>query len=135
MINKSQALQVLDDQRAVLTRAGEQLGPVVRIFLDDFTDWPSFCTVDLAAPSTRETYVALHEAELVQGDIVVPYSRQQVADAPQVEQDQDLSITAEDQLFDYYGVPMEGVVPIVANLGTALGTDDSGDLTETRVDH
>jgi hypothetical protein len=30
---------------------------------------------------------------------------------------------------------MEGVVPSVAHLGTALGTDESGDLTETRVDH
>ena len=134
MITKRQAQQLLDDAGEARTRAGDPLGPVLRIFLDEYTDWPSFFTVSSASPA-RETYIALHEAEFHDGDLTVPYTLSRIHNAPQVNRDSDLSIREEDELFDYYGVPIEGVEPSVAHLGTALSTDDHGNLIETNVDH
>lgn len=134
MITKAEAQQLLDDAGTARTRAGDNLGPVLRIFLDEYTDWPSFATIHSLTPA-RETYVALHEADLVNGDLVVPYAMDRIHNAPQVDHDCDLSILEEDQLFDYYDVPLEGVIPSVAHLGTALSTDAHGNITETDVNH
>ena len=134
MITRTEAKQLLDRAGAARTSAGDDLGPVQRIFLDEYTDWPSFFTIQSSSPS-RETYVALHEATLEDGDLVVPYSLDRIQNAPQVDRDTDLTIREEDELFDYYDVPVDGVVPSVAHLGTALAADDRGDVTETDVEH
>ena len=134
MITKAEAQQLLDDGGAARTEAADRLGPVVRVFLDEYTDWPIFFTIH-SASSRRETYVALHEATLVEGDFVVPYTLERVRAAPQVEADQDLSISEEDALFDYYRVPIDGAVPSVAHLVSALGTDVHCNLIKTPVDH
>lgn len=55
MITKTEALRVLDDRGHLHTEAGNDLGPVVRVFLDGYTDWPSFATVAITPASTRET--------------------------------------------------------------------------------
>lgn len=119
MITRTEAQQLLDGAGGARTEAGDDLGPVVRVFLDEYTDWPSFFTINSAAPA-RETYIALHEATLDDGDIVVPYTLDRIHNALQVDRDSELSVREEDELFDYYGVPVEGVVPSVAHLGTAL---------------
>lgn len=134
MITKTQAEQLLDERGQARTTTGDNLGEVLRVFLDNYTDWPSFCTVQSSAPS-RETYIALHEATLVDGNLVLPYTLDRIRNAPQVDQDADLSIREEDELFDYYGVPIEGVVPSVAHLGSALTTDSHGHVIETDVEH
>lgn len=134
MITKIQAQRLLDDAGAARTASGDDLGLVLRIFLDEYTDWPSFFTVSSASPE-RETYIALHDADLVDGDLVVPYTLARIQDAPQVDRDSDLSIAEEDELFDYYEVPIDGVVPSIAHLGTALSTDNHGQVIETDVAH
>lgn len=56
-----------------------------------YTNWPSFLTVELNPSAAHETFVALHEAQLTNGDVQVPYDRQRVHNAPMVPTGQGLS--------------------------------------------
>lgn len=62
----------------------------------------------------------MHEAHLDGGDLIVAYPRDRIVRAPWVSEGADLSIAEEDLLFDYYAVPIDGVLPSVARLGTSL---------------
>ena len=114
---------MLADRGRVYTSVGNDLGPVIRMFLDDYTGWPSFLTVTLEPRTGEETFVALHEAMLRSRDIVVPYTLSRVENAPRVSAGGNLTPREEDDLFDYYQVPLDGVEPSVARLGTALTAD------------
>jgi len=54
--------------------------------------------------------------------------------APTVTTGQALSLGEEDALFDYYGVPIEGVEPSVAHLGSTLLPTNDG-VNEEQIDH
>ena len=123
MISKDEAEQVLADHGRAHTDVGHDLGPVARVFLDDYTGWPSFMTVTLDPATKNETFVALHEAKLRGRDVVVPYTLHRIQHAPHLPAGDELNVEQEDQLFDYYQVPIEGVEPNVARLGNALTTN------------
>lgn len=74
----------------------------------------------------HETFIALHEASVNGADVVVPYDRERVDNVPTVSAGQDLPLGEEDELFDYYGGPIEGVEPSVAHLGSALVPTEGG---------
>lgn len=126
MISRAEAERLVDQGGSARNRDGELFGRVVRVFLDEYTGWPSFMTVQLDETSAHETFVALHEAALVGGEVVVPYDGAQLHNAPTVSAGQELSLGEEDALFDYYGVPVEGVEPSVAHLGSALASGPDG---------
>jgi hypothetical protein len=126
MISRDEAERIVDGGGQAVTQDGDDLGSVVRIFLDEYTSWPSFMTVQLDQTSAHETFIALHEASADGADAVVPYDRERVHNAPTVSAGQDLSLGEEDELFDYYGVPIEGVEPSVAHLGSALVPTEEG---------
>jgi len=134
MITRDEAERVVDEEGQAWTQKRDALGPVVRVFLDEYTGWPSFMTVQLNETSAHETFVALHEAVLEGADVLVPYDRDRVHNAPTVSAGQDLSLGEEDELFDYYGVPIEGVQPSVAHLGSALVPAEDG-VDEKQIDH
>jgi len=134
MITRDEAERIVDEEGQAWTQDGDALGPVMRVFLDEYTGWPSFMTVQLDETSAHETFVALHEAAVEGADVLVPYDRDRVHNAPTVSAGQDLSLGEEDELFDYYGVPIEGVQPYVAHLGSALVSADDG-VNEEQVAH
>ena len=145
MINRDEAEALLEEQGHLFLHDGADAGLVRRVYLDEYTGWPSFATVASDLPD-RETLVALHQAERGRADgssaggVWVPYDAARVGAAPTLATDQDLSISEEDALFDYYEVPIEGVVPIVEHLGSVLVPTDSHDpdgpaAVEHDVDH
>ena len=126
MISRVEAEGLVEDGADVVALDGEVLGSLVRVFLDEYTGWPSFMTVELNPSNAHETFVALHQAHVKDGKVYVPYDRQRVHNAPLVPTGQDLSTREEDELFDYYGVPIEGVEPSVAHLGATLTVTEDG---------
>ena len=126
MIDRDEAEQIIDQARPMRTEHGDDLGPVLRVFLDEYTGWPSFATINHATVPGRETFVALHEANLGNDTVVVPYSVEKISGAVSVAGTDDLSTAEEDDLFDYYGVPIDGVAPIIEHLGSALVPADDG---------
>ena len=145
MIDHDEAEQVLETDGHLFLAGGADAGPVQRIYLDDYSGWPSFCTIlprgDGAIPAEdgagagREVFVALHQAETVAGGVRVPYGQDKIDGAPQVLDGRELSISEEDALFDYYGVPIDDIAPVIEHLGAVLETSPHGDVTSRDVDH
>ena len=116
MIDHDEAEQVLQVKGRLYLGDGTDAGPVRRIFLDEYSGWPGFCTIGprpslspVSGAAGREVFVALHTAELVEGGLRVPYDATTIDNAPHVLDGQSLTIAEEDALFEYYEMPVDPV--------------------------
>ena len=84
---------------------GAKIGRAGTVYLDDDTGRPEWATVNTGLFGTRESFVPISEAEL-QGDrLTVPYRKDQVKDAPNVDPEGGhLSRQEERRLYDHYGL-------------------------------
>lgn len=86
----------------VVDESGDKIGGVGQIYLDDQTERPTWATVKTGLFGTKETFVPLAEASLDGVDIRVPYSKDFVKDAPQIDADHHITAQEEDELYSYY---------------------------------
>lgn len=106
----------------VLDQDGEKIGSVGQIYLDDETGRASFVTVKTGLFGTKETFVPLDGAGEDGDDLRVPYTKDFVKDAPNVDADGHLSEQEQDAIQDYYR-------------GQGVGRGDlRGDLRDDRRD-
>jgi uncharacterized protein (TIGR02271 family) len=90
--------------RTMINPAGDKLGTIDAIYLDDETGQPEWATVTRGLFSATAAFVPLAQAQ-EQGDSVqVPYDKQQVTDAPTMEADGSLSQDEEAALYHHYGL-------------------------------
>src|SRR4051812_36207302 len=84
---------------------GDKLGKIGQIFLDDQSGRPEFITVNTGLFGTSESFVPVADAT-VEGDSVrVPFTKDQVKNAPNVDVDGGhLDESEADRLYDYYGM-------------------------------
>ncbi|MFX0540023.1 PRC-barrel domain-containing protein [Ornithinimicrobium sp. Y1847] len=121
----------------VVDRSGDKVGGVRQIFLDDNTGEPAWATVRTGFFGMKETFVPLDQADLSNGQIVVPFEKDFIKDAPNVDADQHLSESEQDELYRYYASGREGGHGADGRVeGDRLGDDravrDDGVLGEDR---
>ena len=108
---------------------GDRLGKVGQVYLDDQTGQPEWATVSTGLFSARESFVPLALAEINGAELQVPYDRDTVKGAPNVDAEGGhLSQQEEAELYTYYGLDYaepDGEDDIDA-VGTDVGTDDTG---------
>lgn len=104
MITREQVPEVLDHM--VYDAEGKKIGKAAHVFLDDRTGEPEWASIRTGLFGSHESFVPIHDANLVEDHLEVPYSKSKVGDAPHVDVDQGghLSATEERQLYDFYGV-------------------------------
>ncbi len=112
--------------RAVLGLDGARLGVITALYADAVDGDPTFATV---STGDAEAFVPLAEAELRDGDVVVPYDAVLVRAAPAVRADEQLSVDEEDRIYDHYG--LTEVVP--KGGPAAAGTDGAMTRSEERL--
>jgi uncharacterized protein (TIGR02271 family) len=85
---------------------GNKIGKVGQVYLDDQTGRPDFATVNTGLFGMNESFVPLAEADVTGDGIVVPFTKDQVKDAPKMDTEDDghLSPDAERTLYEYYGL-------------------------------
>lgn len=88
----------------VLSADGDKIGSIGQVYADDETGQPSFVTVKTGLFGSSESFVPLEGARTEGNDIVVPYSKDQVKDAPRVAEDGHLEPVEEDRLYAHYGL-------------------------------
>ena len=115
-------LQGLGEHGKVVTEQGDKVGSIGQIYLDDAAGTPSWVTVRTGLFGTAETFVPMDAARLDGHDVVVPYARELVKDAPRVEADGSLSPAEEQTLYRHYGLGA-GVAQDVAQPARTAGTD------------
>lgn len=99
----------------------DKIGTTNQVLLDDTTGQPTFVAVRTGLFGLRETVMPLAEAELVDGAIAVPYDKQTIKDAPNVEPDDQLSADDEARLYEYY------------NLSSDVGHDEQAEADRARL--
>ena len=88
---------------------GEKIGKVGQLFLDDQTGQPEFVTVNTGLFGTSESFVPVADATYNGDRLVVPFSKDKVKDAPNVDLDgRHLDESEEQRLYDYYGMSSSG---------------------------
>jgi uncharacterized protein (TIGR02271 family) len=90
--------------RTMVDPAGDKLGTIDAIYLDDETGQPEWATVTSGLFGTKEAFVPLSQAQAMGDTIHVPYDKAQVKDAPNMAADGQLSQQEEAELYRHYGL-------------------------------
>ena len=84
--------------------AGEKVGRVGQLYLDDQTGEPSWVTVSTGLLGTGETFVPLEGASFDGDNLRLSYSKDTIKHAPDFGADEHLEATQEQELYRYYGL-------------------------------
>ncbi|MGC5049250.1 PRC and DUF2382 domain-containing protein [Micrococcus porci] len=93
----------------VFSTDGEKIGSVGQVYLDDVTNEPTFVTVKTGLFGAKETFVPLQQAQTTTDGITVPFTKDFVKDAPNVDADGSLTPEEEQRIYDYYSMDYSAV--------------------------
>jgi len=90
--------------RTMVDPAGDKLGTIDAIYLDDETGQPEWATVTSGLFTAKTAFVPLAQAQAMGDSVQVPYDKDQVKNAPSMEADGSLSQDDEAELYRHYGL-------------------------------
>jgi uncharacterized protein (TIGR02271 family) len=114
----------------------EKVGKIGQVFLDDETGRPEFLTVNTGLFGMNESFVPAADADVTGDGVRVPYTKDQIKDAPNVDVDSGhIDQSEEQRLYSHYGMgyserssdsglPEGGVAGTTT--GTTTGTESAG---------
>jgi uncharacterized protein (TIGR02271 family) len=123
---------------------GEKIGRVGQLFLDDQTGEPEFATVNTGFFGTSESFVPVTSATLDGDRLTVPFGKDQVKNAPNVNLDdgRHLDESEEQRLYEYYGLGAAGSAgresagyDAAGTAPSAMGTTDTTTSTDYSQGH
>ncbi|MCF6379291.1 PRC and DUF2382 domain-containing protein [Nocardioides KLBMP 9356] len=83
----------------------EKVGKIGQVFLDDETDRPEFLTVNTGLFGMNESFVPAADADVTGDGVRVPFTKDQIKDAPNVDVDGGhLDQSEERRLYEHYGL-------------------------------
>jgi uncharacterized protein (TIGR02271 family) len=88
----------------MVDRDGDRIGNIDAIYVDDQTDEPEWALVNTGFFGTRSTFVPIAQATARGDQVQVPYEKQLVKDAPNMDPDGHLSEQEEQELWRHYGL-------------------------------
>ena len=117
---------------------GDKIGKVGQLFLDDQTGRPEFVTVNTGLFGNNETFIPVSDATFNGDRLTLPFGKDQVKDAPNVDAEGGhLDQSEERRLYDYYGMSYDKSASdtgYAGNAGIGGTSGDSGTLgSETSV--
>ncbi|MFJ1677178.1 MULTISPECIES: DUF2382 domain-containing protein [unclassified Streptomyces] len=110
------------DGLTVYDTAGEKIGSVGRVYVDDNTGRPDWITVKTGLFGMKESFVPLAGARRVGSDLHITHPKDRVKEAPRVDADAHLSVAEEEELYRHYGLARN----TTARLGGQSGTGTTG---------
>jgi uncharacterized protein (TIGR02271 family) len=116
--------------RTMVDGGGDRIGSIEGIYADDQSGEPEWALVNTGLFGTKSTFVPLTQAFQSDNDIVVPYDKQLVKDAPRIDPDGHLSEAEERQLWRHYGLDYDRTTRRRATDRDAVGRDTSGPRTD-----
>ena len=128
--------------RTMVGSDGEKIGTISEIYVDAETGKPEWATVSSGLFGTKSNFVPLAGASPQGEDVRATATKEQVKDAPGVENDRELSESEERRLFEHYGVPYttegsttaqgqpNGGEDVQADRSDRVGRDTSGPTTD-----
>jgi uncharacterized protein (TIGR02271 family) len=80
----------------------DKIGKIDQIYLDRQTGEPKFVTVKTGLFGSKVSFVPIEQARDHDGHVEVPYTKDQVKDAPNIDADGELSEAEEQRLYEHY---------------------------------
>src|SRR5688500_18611529 len=108
--------------RTVIDRASETIGTLENIYLDE-DQRPRWGSIRTGLFGTRETLAPLDEARPEDDRLRLPFDRDQVRQAPNLDPDVELTEDEEEQLYRHYGLASEPDDPSAT--GAVAAPDDA----------
>jgi uncharacterized protein (TIGR02271 family) len=105
----------------LVDRDGDRVGTIDAIYVDDQTGEPEWALVNTGLFGTKSSFVPLAQASGSGDQVQVPYEKQLVKDAPNMDPDGHLSEAEEQQLWTHYGL----------DYGTGYETGTTAGYTDT----
>jgi uncharacterized protein (TIGR02271 family) len=102
---------------------GDKIGTVADIYLDRESDQPEWVVVNTGMFGSRSSFVPLSEARMEGNDIVVPYDKDLIKGAPNIDADGELSDQEEAELYRFYGLQYSEYSG--TDVAESSGTDDA----------
>jgi len=115
---------------------GDKIGSVGQVYLDDSTGEPAWATVNTGFFGTSESFVPLANATVQGDDLHVPYDKDTVKAAPNVDADGHLDPSDEQTLYNHYSIDYgqyatdSDFVGTGNGYNTSEGYDTSGPTTD-----
>ncbi|MBF4577593.1 YsnF/AvaK domain-containing protein [Frondihabitans sp. VKM Ac-2883] len=138
MISTDEINTLLSGRGDVVDQHGKKIGSIGQIFTDDRTGEPEWVTAHTGLFGGGESFVPLSAATVTGNDVQVPYTKDQVRDAPHSdEKDGYLTVEQESALYAHYGLEdtttdqadLYGNPPVYDQ--DAAGTATTGEYAET----
>nr|WP_240720128.1 PRC and DUF2382 domain-containing protein [Pseudarthrobacter sp. NamB4] len=102
MLNRENIESLLNKGGNVIGSDGEKIGSIGQLYADDDTGEPTWVTVKTGLFGTSQSFIPVEGAHSQGDDLVVPYTKEHVKDAPRVDVDGHLTPEEEDRLYTYY---------------------------------
>jgi uncharacterized protein (TIGR02271 family) len=90
--------------RTLFDADGDRIGKIQDVYLDDQTGQPEWFAVSTGWFGSRISFVPIQGASSEDDDLAVPYSKNQVKEAPNAEPDGRLTQEEEARLYSHYGL-------------------------------
>ena len=127
MINENEIQNVVG--HTAYDSNGDKIGSVGHIYLDDETGQPEFASVNTGLFGMKETFVPIANASVDGDRLVVPFTKDQVKDAPNVDVDSGhLDQSEERRLYEHYNMTY---TERSSDSGLPAGGTGTGTYTDT----
>lgn len=104
MISTEQLQELSAIGGTVIGPDGQKIGKFGQIFLDDRSGQPEWATVRTGLFGLSESFVPLSQATVAGDTLSVPYDKQTVKDAPNIDPEGQLTPEQEQELYHYYSL-------------------------------
>jgi uncharacterized protein (TIGR02271 family) len=111
--------------RDVVGSDGEKIGTLSQVYVDTATDAPEWAAISTGLFGTKQSFVPITDAAPEGERVRVPYTEDEVKNAPRIDPDGELSPDEEQTLYAHYGRSYEGPAQ-----GEPVGRDTSGPTTD-----
>jgi uncharacterized protein (TIGR02271 family) len=118
--------------RKLVGADGEKLGTIDEVYIDEQTGKPEWLAVKTGLFGNKVHFVPITDARLREDDVVVPFTKDEIKDAPNAEADGALSQDEEAALYRHYGYEYsEARSDSGLPVGDAGTTQDAGERFTT----
>lgn len=118
--------------RTAVDSEGSKVGKVGQVYLDDQTGMPLWVTVATGMFGTRQSFAPLYGAQISGDEVMLAVSREQIKDAPNVDDDGRIGASEQDALYRHYAgyVGEQQTGYGLGGQAGAQGRDTSGPVTD-----
>ena len=119
--------------RDVVGSDGEKIGTVDEVYLDTTSNEPEWLSINTGLFGLKSSFAPIQGAQSDGGSVRLPYTKEQVKDAPGVEPDQELNDSEERALWSHYGLDYDSGHSDTTTTGDRepVGRDVSGPETDS----